>query len=75
MVIRVVKIFFVHFSVYFFHLFLPRPGNPGAARIRATFLGPLVTGQERPQHPLRSLLLPRAGQERGSALPAPPGIA
>ncbi|CAM9941296.1 unnamed protein product [Rangifer tarandus platyrhynchus] len=61
----------------------PQPG--AAARIRAggrreawdpaNLLGPRVAGQERPQHPRRSSLLPRAGQARGSALPAPPGMA
>lgn len=43
----------------------PLPGNPGAALIRATLLDPRVAGQERPQHPLRSSLLPRAGQGEG----------
>ena len=43
----------------------PLPGNPGAAVIRATLLDPRVAGQERPQHPLRSSLLPRAGQGEG----------
>lgn len=48
----------------------PPPGNPGRARIRATLLGPLVTGQERPQHRC-SPCCPRAGQGEGLCAPPP----